>query len=103
MTREFFYDLFVGGGDWKVLVLMVFRPETLPLIISVLFYVSQVQSAKYIYIYTETVIRATQTRVISHPAVVNFYTNKMSMKCVHFISSSYYLVDAHFQVMTQLH
>ena len=47
---RYLYYSYVGGGDCKVLVFMVVRPETPPLTISFLFFVSQLQSAKYIYI-----------------------------------------------------
>ena len=44
-------------------------PETSPLAIFFLFFVSRVQSAKYIYFYVENVLRATKNRAVSHPAV----------------------------------
>ena len=56
-----------------MLVSMVVRPATSPLAISFLFFVSRVQSATHIYFYVENVLRATQTRVISHPAVASLH------------------------------
>ena len=53
------------------MVLMVVQPETPPLTISFLFFVSRVQSAKYIF-YVENLLRATQTRVLPTQLQRNF-------------------------------